>query len=337
MNITNLISDVSKDELVDFLSDLASKNDTVASMLVARFAKADGSTELSAINTAVNQIIRGNGDRYGFIDYHASYRFEKEMYSFMNNIFPSLISAGKNWIAFEGLCFIFLTLAEPIDIDDSNGTIGNLTYEIMDFWEQAINSMADDKRKKARLWFEANKKNEKIIDYMQEYLFPAYMDFFTDEDSLRAQIKFIDSFLEETSPEAAYNIFSARYEVENYVEAKIHCMEKYLEFDNICYIAVEKCLACGDYKRAEDLLVNLIAVNQNLPGIVHKANEKLLEIYRETKNEAKITQTLRCLFLNLRRFDLNLYNEYKSRFSKNEWPDEREKMCSENEDSEFAE
>ena len=216
MNITNLISDVTKDELVDFLSDLASKNDMVASMLVARFAKADGSTELSAIKTEVNQIIRGNGDRYGFIDYRASYRFEKEMYSFMNNIFPSLISAGKNWIAFEGLCFIFLTLAEPIDIDDSNGTIGNLSYEIMDFWEQAINSMADDERKKARLWFEANMHNEKIIDYMQEYLFPAYMDLFTDEDSLRAKIKFIDSFLEETSPAAAHNIFSARYAGEDF-------------------------------------------------------------------------------------------------------------------------
>ena len=351
MNITNLISDVSKDELVDFLSDLASKNDMVASMLVARFAKADGSTELSAIKTEVNQIIRGNGDRYGFIDYRASYRFEKEMYSFMNNIFPSLISAGKNWIAFEGLCFIFLTLAEPINIDDSNGTIGNLTYEIMDFWEQAIKSMADDECKKARLWFEENMHNEKIIDYMQEYLFPAYMDFFTDEDSLRAQIKFIDSFLEGTSPEAAHNIFSVRYEVKSYIEAKIHCMEKlnfseneiisfmekYLEFDNICYIAVEKCLACGDSKRAEDLLGNLIAVNQNLPGIVHKANEMLLEIYRETKNEAKITQTLRWLFLNARRFDLNLYNEYKSQFSKNEWADELEKLISEKADSDFAE
>lgn len=39
MNITNLISDVTKDELVDFLSDLASKNDTVASMLVAVLQK----------------------------------------------------------------------------------------------------------------------------------------------------------------------------------------------------------------------------------------------------------------------------------------------------------
>ena len=64
------------------------------------------------------------------------------------------------------------------------------------------------------------------------------------------------------------------------------------------------------------MLENLIAVNQNLPGIVHKANEKLLEIYRKTKNEAKITQTLRWLFLNARRFDLNLYNEYKSRAGK---------------------
>ena len=85
------------------------------------------------------------------------------------------------------------------------------------------------------------------------------------------------------------------------------------------------------------MLENLPPVNQNLPGIVHKANEKLLEIYRKTKNEAKITQTLRWLFLNARRFDLNLYNEYKSRFSKNEWADELEKLISEKANSDFAE
>lgn len=351
MNIANLISNVPKDELVDFLSDLATKNDSVASMLVARFAKADGNSELSAIKTEVNQIIRGNGDRHGFIDYRASYRFEKEMCFYMHNIFPSLISAGKNWIAFEALRFIFLKFAEPIDIDDSNGTIGNLTYEIMDFWKQAINSMTGDERRKARLWFEKNMHNEKIIDYMQEYLFSAYTDFFTDEESMRAQIKFIDSFLEETDSGSAHDIFSARCEVEQYAEARIHCMEKlnlpedeilsfmekYFEFDNICYIAVEKCLAVGNYEKAEGLLENLIVANQNLPGIVHKANEKLLDIYKATKNEAKITQTLRWLFLNERRFDLDLYKEYKSRFSKNEWADEREKLISEKENSDFAE
>ena len=41
------------------------------------------------------------------------------------------------------------------------------------------------------------------------------------------------------------------------------------------------------YFLAEDLLENLIAVNQNLPGIVHEANEKLLEIYRKTRTKQK--------------------------------------------------
>ncbi|MBQ6782128.1 MAG: hypothetical protein IJP62_13020 [Treponema sp.] len=81
MIIANLLSDVPKDELVDFLSNLTTKNDSAAAMLVARFSKANGNSELSAIKTEVNQIIRGNGDRHGFIDYRASYRFEKEMYS----------------------------------------------------------------------------------------------------------------------------------------------------------------------------------------------------------------------------------------------------------------
>ena len=351
MNIANLISDVPKDELVDFLCELAAKNESVASMLVARFANIDGKAELSGIKTEVNQIIRGNGDRHGFISYHASYRFEKEMYSYMQNIFPSLISAGKNWTAFEALCFIFLKLSEPIDIDDSNGTIGNISCDIMNFWEQTINSMTDAERKKARSWFEKNMHNEKIIDYMQEYLFDAYIDFFTDEESLHAQIKFIDFFLEDTDRNSAHDIFSVRYECERYAEARIHCMEKlnlpeseilsftekYLEFDNICYLAVEKCLASKDYEKAEKLLDNLILANQNLPGIVHKAKEKLLEIYKSTENKEKIAQTLRWLLLNERRFEIDLYNEYKSHFSKKDWSEEVEKLISEKENSEFAE
>lgn len=39
MNIANLISDVPQNELVDFLVELSKTNDTVASMLVARFSK----------------------------------------------------------------------------------------------------------------------------------------------------------------------------------------------------------------------------------------------------------------------------------------------------------
>ncbi|MBQ6782130.1 MAG: hypothetical protein IJP62_13030 [Treponema sp.] len=74
-----------------------------------------------------------------------------------------------------------------------------------------------------------------------------------------------------------------------------------------------------------------------MPGIVHKANEKLLEIYKATNNKAKTTQTLRWLLLNERRFDLDLYNEYKSHFSKDKWTDELEKLISEKEDSDFAE
>ena len=86
MNIANLLSDVQQNELVDFLSELSKNNESVASMLVARFATIDGNKELSAIKTEINEIIRGNGDRYGFIDYRASYRFSKEFLSYMENI-----------------------------------------------------------------------------------------------------------------------------------------------------------------------------------------------------------------------------------------------------------
>ena len=41
--------------------------------------------------------------------------------------------------------------------------------------------------------------------------------------------------------------------------------------------------------------------------------------------------------LNERRFEIDLYNEYKSHFSKKDWSEEVEKLISEKENSEFAE
>ena len=82
MNIANLISDVPQNELVDFLVEVSKNNESISLMIVARFAKVDNNSELSAIKTEVNEIIRENSDRYGFIDYRASYRFCKEFRRF---------------------------------------------------------------------------------------------------------------------------------------------------------------------------------------------------------------------------------------------------------------
>ena len=350
MNIANLLSDVQQNELVDFLSELSKNNESVASMLVARFATIDGNKELSAIKTEINEIIRGNGDRYGFIDYRASYRFSKEFLSYMENIFPALISAKKNRLAFEALCYIVFKLGEPLNIDDSNGTIGELMCRVMDFWEEDISKMNDDERKKARLWFEKNMYNEEIMDYLQEYLFTAYSDFFNDEESCKAKIEFIDAFLSNTDDEDVKDIFSSRFNMERYAAERIRCMEKlkcskeeiftfmekYIYLDNICYIAVKKYLDAKEYCKAEKLLQNLIESNKQLPGIVHEAHERLFELYKTTGNEKRQKETLRWLFLNTRRFDINLYNQYKSMFSEEDWKVELEKIVSEKNVFEFS-
>ena len=60
-----------------------------------------------------------------------------------------------------------------------------------------------------------------------------------------------------------------------------------------------------------------------------------MEIYKATKNKSKTTQTLRWLFLDEWRFNLDLYNEYKSLFSKDEWEIELEKLILEKENTDF--
>lgn len=116
------MANATNEELKKFIVDAAKQDESVASMVVARFANASSSAELKRIEAEFEQIITGNSDRYGFINYKASYRFEREFDEYLRKIVVQLISANKIWLAFEVLQSVILQLGY-LEIDDSNGTI----------------------------------------------------------------------------------------------------------------------------------------------------------------------------------------------------------------------
>ena len=55
-------------------------------------------------------------------------------------------------------------------------------------------------------------------------------------------------------------------------------------------------------------------------GIVLEAKNKLYELYKSTNNKEKLQKILRSIFLSMRTFNIELYNEYKSYFLTHKYP-----------------
>ena len=297
--------------------------------------------QLKQIKENINRIIKSNS-RNGFINYYAARRFKREFLDYLMEFSDDLFDTRQISLLFESLCFLVKKIGAPINIDDSDGTITDIMYEIMGLYERCIHLTTEKEKSEALKWFEKNFNNERIIDYIQEYVLNGYFNLFTDEKSLKSKLKFIDKYLEQN--DYSNDISSIKkYEYQHFVKAYVKTMElldfpeseiidfmeRYSGIDDICYILVDYYINQQNYEKAENLLLALIDNNQSLPGIVFKSENKLYELYKITGNKEKLKKTLRSIFLSEGTFKIELYNEYKTYFSSDEWKNEIESMIKE--------
>ena len=66
-----------------------------------------------------------------------------------------------------------------------------------------------------------------------------------------------------------------------------------------------------------------------------EGKNKLYELYKSTNNKEKLQKILRSIFLSMRTFNIEKYNEYKSYFSNGEWKTEIESLLKESSRFEF--
>lgn len=303
--------------------------------------------QLKNIKETFNQIIKYNS-KNGFISYYSARKFEREFLDYLFEVSGELFGSRQISLLFETLCFLVKKIGAPIDIDDSDGNISDIMYEIMELYKRCIYLTSEEEKTEALKWFEENFNNEKIIDYIQEYILDGYFNLFTDEKSLKTKLKFIDKYLEQN--DYSNDIFSmGRFEFQQFVNARVKTMEllkfpeseiidfleQYSNISDICFILVDYCINQKNYEKAENLLYGLIDNNQNYLGIVLEAKNKLYELYKATNNKEKLQKILRSIFLSMRTFNIEKYNEYKSYFSNDEWKTEIESLLQESSRFEF--
>ena len=135
--------------------------------------------QLKNIKETFNQIIKYNS-KNGFISYYSARKFEREFLDYLFEVSGELFGSRQISLLFETLCFLVKKIGAPINIDDSDGNISDIMYEIMELYKRCIYLTSEEEKIEALKWFEKNFNNEKIIDYIQEYILDGYFFAFMD-------------------------------------------------------------------------------------------------------------------------------------------------------------
>lgn len=331
--LSELLQKTPKSDLEALLLEFAKNDKHIERMLRIRLST--DVSEVQRVKSEIREIINKCGDRYGFIDYRSSYVFERQMYDLIENVFSRFISEKNSKDAFEVICTFFFELGK-IDIDDSNGTIGSLLTPVMEYFAKVVELMGEKEKYKVFDWLENHLEDEKLMDYIRDYIFVAYIDFFTDEKYLRKKIVFFDRCLEENYSSENFSDFVALYKLRKYAENRLACMEKlkcpeeetsafckkYEKIYELSSRLAEIYLSKNQYAEAIDVYLKIINDNEKYPGIVSACKKNLLCIYEKTNDIEKQKPLIKEFIFDRGDIDLKYYKEYKSFFSESEWKKE---------------
>lgn len=336
-NISELLKKTPKADLEALLLELAQSHDSIGKIIQLRFSP-DGS-DAGKIKQEIRVIIDDCSDRYGFIDYRSSFSFEKQMFHLIDNTFPRLISEKNTRVAFDIICAFFFEFGK-LEIDDSNGYLGSLMHSIMEYFEKTISQMKAAEKNKAFIWIEDHLEDEKIVDYIRDDIFTAYINFFTDKNHLEHKISYFDKFLNEYYSSSNLNDFHYSFKLKSYAENRLTCMEKlntpeneilnfckkYEKLPELSNRIADLYISKKQYTEVEKIYLQIIADNSNWPGVVSDYKTKLLELYKMSSDIEKQKPILKDFIFSRMDINLNYYREYKSFFAPEEWKTELDSL-----------
>jgi hypothetical protein len=137
-DIEEMLSDRTKEELVEFLMKLASENEEIKQRIELNFEDGNDESELSKSIALIRTIISKNSDRHGFVAYGDAYEavkgadlvLEKARFAFEQNKTVHALQLS--------LCVIHEMMDLLQGADDSDGVIGGVIEETFAFIDELM-------------------------------------------------------------------------------------------------------------------------------------------------------------------------------------------------------
>ena len=150
----NIIANINKEQLDEFLVELLSEDKNVYDKFRLKFYKLFPKPTMNDYKKKIYDAIKKSAGRDGFIDYHESREYTKNMYKITSEV-NTLVDNEEYNLAFDVVKIILESIPNT-DIDDSNGSTGEVAYSCIEIMERILEYILHDENSLAK----------KILDYI---------------------------------------------------------------------------------------------------------------------------------------------------------------------------
>lgn len=328
--IRDSLRTINKIELDDFLVELLIEDRDVYDKFRLRFNKSFPSLTIEDYENKIYSAIESSAGRDGFIDYHESWDYTKNMHKIISEV-NTLVDNGEYDLAFEVARTILETIPET-DIDDSNGSTGEVADSCIEIIERILESILHDENVLAKKILDYI-LNEIKTEYLSNYAIDLYplFNLYVERNIYLDEIEegLLDALEVGQSKDYFWNakhyvdILVDIYNNEDSKKKIINLLKKYSNDNYICLKLVDEYLNADNVNDAITLLKNRLKEDSNRDYAY-----KLSEIYQKENMMEEYKNILYKLLYELDKYNIDIYKKIKYLYSNKDWLIEREKIIS---------
>lgn len=295
--IKEVLSNLSKEKLINIILDIAHKDRTLKDSLIVRYSKGNNEQELKKCKKLIDSIVRKHLGREGFISYRKAGYFVNDMEELLEKIRETddIILA---------LDIAFLVIDEGIEAfqytDDSDGDVGYLVSETIDLVGEIISYNEDiDVSIKEELF-------ERLLSKSESKIFDGWTDYRMDMLGLCAEVATTEALRDKLKIELNYlidknsNNENMKYSNENMLHILFNMVNKYgtkeeaeqfikdnLKFSSFRELFIKKYLEEKNYEKVIELTLEGEKQDKGFAGLILKWKQIRYSAYKELAMEDK--------------------------------------------------
>lgn len=289
--IKEVLSNLSKEKLIDIILDITQKDRTLKNSLIVRYSKGNSEQELKKCKKLIDSIVRKYLGREGFISYREAGYFVSDMEELLEKI-------RETEDIILALDIAFLVIDEGIEAfqyaDDSDGDVGYLVSETIDLIGEVIGYNEDtDINIKEELF-------EKLLSKSESKIFDEWTDYRIDmlglcaavatTESLRYKLKIKLNYLIDKNSNNEY----MKYSNESMLHILFNMVNKYgtkeeaeqfikdnLKFSSFRELFINKYLKEKNYEKVIELALEGEEQDKRFAGLILKWQQIRYLAYKE--------------------------------------------------------
>lgn len=318
-DLTTVLNDLSKEELIEIIGNIADEDLSVKNRLLLQYSKRTTGQEVEVFKSLIRSIVHKYSGRIGFIEY-------REAGAFVGELGDCLLQVEECEDVLLAMDLAFLLLDEAIEAfqytDDSNGDVGSLVEDTLGTIERKVEVAIESAISQRQALFEkilqqCDNSSFEDWDEFRESLLRICM-YFADEVACREKlVQKIESLMVEESTE-----YIQRYHNESMLCLLFEILEEYgtkeevgrfikdhLQYTTFRERLIQQHFADEKYERIIQLAMDGEEKDRESSGLVSKWKNHRYAAYKALSRYEEQRTLAQALFMD---GDFSYYRELKN-------------------------